>query len=87
MRNRFVVSVLALVMVLSLLPSRVYGRDALEVVYCLEDPKSYTRPWVSTVKSFKRQSGVELREEFCAPVEEKSFNERVRDPAGGRTTK
>jgi hypothetical protein len=62
-------------------------RDALEVVYRLEDPKSYTRPWVSTPKTFKRQSGVELREEFCAPVEENSFNERIRDPAGGRTAK
>jgi hypothetical protein len=62
-------------------------RDALEVVYRLEDPKSYTRPWVSTMKTFTRQSGVELREEFCAPVEEHSFNERVRDPAGGRSTK
>jgi hypothetical protein len=62
-------------------------RDALEVVYRLEDPKSYTRPWVSTAKTFKRQNGVELREEFCAPVEENSFNERVRDPAGGRGAK
>ena len=62
-------------------------RDALEVVYRLEDPKSYTRPWVSTMKTFKRQNGVELREEFCAPVEENSFNERIRDPAGGRTAR
>lgn len=62
-------------------------RDTLEVAYRLEDPKSYTRPWLSTVKTFKRQHGVELREEFCAPVEENSFNERVRDPAGGRTAK
>jgi len=62
-------------------------RDALEVVYRLEDPKSYTQPWTSTVKTFKRQNGGELREEFCAPVEEHSFNERIRDPAGGRTTK
>jgi hypothetical protein len=62
-------------------------RDALEVVYRLEDPKSYMRPWVSTVKTFKRQQDTELREEFCAPVEENSFNERVRNPAGGRITK
>jgi hypothetical protein len=62
-------------------------RDALQVVYRLDDPKSYTKPWVSTTKTFKRQNGVEIREEFCAPVEEHSFNERVRDPAGGRTTK
>jgi len=62
-------------------------RNALEVVYRLEDPKSYTGPWVSTAKTFKGQDGGELREEFCAPVEESSFNERIRDPAGGRTTK
>jgi len=62
-------------------------RNTLEVVYRLEDPKSYTKPWISTVKTFERQAGVELREEFCAPVEENSFNERIRDPAGGRTTK
>ena len=62
-------------------------RDALEVVYRLEDAKSYTQPWVSTVKTFKRENGVELREEFCAPIEESSFNDRIRNPAGGRTTK
>jgi len=62
-------------------------RDSLQVVYRLDDPKSYTKPWVSTTKTFKRQNGVEIREEFCAPVEEHSFNERIRDPAGGRSTK
>lgn len=62
-------------------------RDSLEVVYRLEDPKSYSRPWLSTTKIFKRQSGVEIREEFCAPVEERSFNDRIRDPAGGKINK
>ncbi len=58
------------------------GRDTLEVVYRLEDPKSYTRPWVSTTKAFRR-SAHELREELCAPMDEGYFNENIRDPAAG----
>ncbi len=57
--------------------------DTLEVVYRLDDPKSYTKPWVSTVKTFKRQPRGEIREQFCAPMDEKRFNETIRDPAGG----
>jgi hypothetical protein len=58
------------------------GRDTLEVVYRLEDPKSYTRPWVSTTKVWERQAP-EIREELCAPMDELQFNEAIRDPAGG----
>jgi hypothetical protein len=57
-------------------------RDTLEGVYTINDPKSYTRPWVSTKKLWKRQPN-ELREEFCAPMDELHFNEVVRDPAAG----
>jgi hypothetical protein len=58
------------------------GRDTLEAVYRIDDPKSYARPWVSTTKIFRRQAG-EIREEFCAPMDEGYFNQNVRDPAGG----
>jgi hypothetical protein len=61
---------------------RRVGRDTLEVVYRLEDPKSYTRPWISTAKVFNRQTD-EIREEFCAPLDEDYFNKNVRNPAGG----
>ena len=61
---------------------RRVGRDTLEAVYRIEDPASYTRPWVSTTKVWKRQAQ-ELREEFCAPMDELQFNELVRDPAAG----
>ncbi len=57
--------------------------DILEVTYKLDDPKSYTKPWISTVKQFKRQPRGEIREQFCAPMDEKRFNETIRDPAGG----
>jgi hypothetical protein len=61
---------------------RRVGRDTLEAVYKIDDPTSYTRPWVSTTKIWKRQAH-ELREVFCAPMDESFFNETVRDPAGG----
>lgn len=57
-------------------------RDTLEAVYRIEDPTSYTRPWVSTTKVWRRLAH-ELREVFCAPMDELYFNEVVRDPAGG----
>ena len=59
------------------------GPDTIEVVYRLDDPKSYTKPWTSTVKTFKKQPRGEVREQFCAPVDERSFNDKIRDPAGG----
>jgi hypothetical protein len=61
---------------------RRVDRDTLESVFRIDDPKSYTRPWVSTTKVWKRQP-YELREVFCAPMEELYFNEVVRDPAAG----
>ena len=61
---------------------RRVGRDTLEAVYRVDDPATYTRPWVSTTKVWKRQAQ-ELREEFCAPMDELEFNEHVRDPAAG----
>ncbi len=61
---------------------RRVDRDTLESVYRIEDPTSYTRPWVSTTKVWQRLAH-ELREVFCAPMDELYFNEAVRDPAGG----
>jgi hypothetical protein len=61
---------------------RRVGRDTLEAVYRIDDPRSYTRPWISTTKIWRRQAH-ELREVFCAPMDEQYFNEVIRDPAGG----
>ena len=59
-------------------------RDNLELVMTLTDPKTYTKPWVSERKVFKlAPANVEIQELFCVPSEEESFNQRVRDPAGG----
>jgi hypothetical protein len=68
--------------------------DVMELTMTINDPKVYTRPWVSQLKRFRKldtKSGIKtvdgwggLMEDLCAPVEEiDNFNKRVRDPAGG----
>jgi len=56
--------------------------DTIEAAYRIDDPKTYTGPWVSTRKIRKRQPG-ELRKELCAPMDKEFFKETVRDPAAG----
>ena len=61
---------------------RRVGRDTLEAVYRIEDPASYTRPWVSTTKVWKRQAQ-ELREDRRA--DGRASVQRAREgPGGGR---
>jgi hypothetical protein len=62
----------------------------IELQMTLYDPEIYSEPWVSDTHTFRvlPRAGwpqSELREEFCVPSEELYFNERVRNPAGGRT--
>lgn len=62
-------------------------RDTLELTLTLNDPKIYTKPWVSDTKTFKLEPAKEMQEIFCVPSEEEAFNKRVRDPAAGVATK
>lgn len=62
-------------------------RDNLELTLKFDDPRIYTKPWVSDKKMFKLQpkgtpSG-ELLEIIFAPMDENSFNANIRNPAGG----
>lgn len=58
----------------------------LELTTTLNDPKVYTKPWVSAKpEPYKLQlpKGVtELEEVYCVPSEENAFNESVRNAAG-----
>jgi hypothetical protein len=61
----------------------------IELRMTLDDPEIYSQPWVSdthTLRALPRAGwpAAELREEFCVPSEEIYFNERVRNPAGGK---
>ena len=58
-------------------------RDTLEVTLTIDDPKTYTKPWVSDRKILRLQPNERIREDFCVPSEEESFNQGVRNPAGG----
>ena len=58
-------------------------QDTLELTITLDDPQTYTRPWVSDTKTFRLQPGYEMREDICVPLDNESFNQGVRNPAGG----
>ena len=58
----------------------------LEVTMTLVDPKAYTKTWVGNKQTYhlvlpKEQSV--MYEYYCVPSEEQTFNEGVRNPAGG----
>jgi hypothetical protein len=61
---------------------RRLNRDTLELQVTMDDPKSYTKPWVSPPKLFKFEPGWEIAEWFCVPAENKPYDETVRKPAG-----
>jgi hypothetical protein len=58
-----------------------YG--TLELDMAIQDPKIYMEPIVVETKAFSLLTSREVQEVFCAPADEGSFNERIRDPAGG----
>jgi hypothetical protein len=62
---------------------RRVDKGTLEVTMTIDDPKTYTKPWVSSKMTLKLQPpDFKIREEFCVPSEEEDFNKGVRDPAG-----
>jgi hypothetical protein len=48
----------------------------------MDDPKAYTKPWVSPPKLHKLEPGWELSEWFCVQDEHNAYDESVRKPAG-----
>lgn len=58
--------------------------DTLELVMTIDDPKTYSQPWVSDKKTFKLNPEQELYEEYCVPSEEGNYNGFMRNPAGGK---
>ena len=61
---------------------RRLNHDTLELQVTIDDPKSYTKPWVSPPKLHKLEAGWEIAEWFCAAEEDKAYDEVVRKPAG-----
>jgi len=61
---------------------RRLNHDTLELQVIIDDPKSYTKVWVSPPKLHKLEPGWEIAEWFCVNDEDKSYDETVRKPAG-----
>jgi hypothetical protein len=61
---------------------RRLNHDTLELQVTIDDPKSYTKPWVSPPKLHKLESGWEIAEWFCAAEEDRAYDDVVRKPAG-----
>ena len=51
------------------------------------DPRSYTKPIVGPHRTMKQRPHDELVEEICVPSEEKSFGDRIAEPATPRPAK
>jgi hypothetical protein len=61
---------------------RRVNHDTLELQITIDDPKAYTRPWVSPPKLHKFEPGWEIAEWFCVLDEHEAYDDAVRKPAG-----
>ena len=61
---------------------RRLNHDTLELQVTIDDPKSYTKPWVSPPKLHKLEANWEIAEWFCVADEDKAYDQVVRKPAG-----
>jgi hypothetical protein len=61
---------------------RRIDHDDIEVTIMLTDPKAYTKPWVSETKTLRWSPKEVMREDVCAPSDEKRYLDEVREPAG-----
>jgi hypothetical protein len=58
-------------------------QNTLKVNYIIDDPKTYTHPWVSDSKLYQLMPKEErkIEELFCVPEDEDAFTRRIRMPA------
>jgi hypothetical protein len=61
---------------------RRLNHATLEMQIIIDDPKSYTKAWVSPPKLHKLEPSWEIAEWFCVLNEDKAYDEVVRKPAG-----
>jgi hypothetical protein len=61
--------------------------DTIELTMTIDDPKTYTKPWVSDTKTLKLTSPEKFGEDFCVPSDEEKYKELMREPAAGAVEK
>jgi hypothetical protein len=55
--------------------------DTINITMTLTDPTAYMKPWVSGSMSLTLTPKEVMREDLCAPSDEKKYLEEVREPA------
>jgi hypothetical protein len=61
---------------------RRLNENTLEMQIIIDDPKAYTKQWVSPPKLHKLEPGWEIAEWFCVLDEDNAYDKVVRKPAG-----
>ena len=55
-------------------------KDTLSIAVTIDDPKTYTKPWVGKPIRFSLRPRVEIGEWYCTIEDENKFNEKIRFP-------
>ena len=67
---------------------RKVDANTVQMTITVDDPRTFAKPWTSDPRTLRLQPkgspNGEVLEVIFAPMDEKEFNERVRNPAGGR---
>ena len=67
---------------------RKVNANTIQMTIAVDDPRTFAKPWTSDPRTLrlqpKRSPNGEVLEGIFATMDEKEFNERVRNPAGGR---
>ena len=63
------------------------SRDTLNLSMTIDDPKTYTKPWVSLTRPLTLTPHVEIEDEPCVPEEMERFTNAVRIPAAAEPNK
>ena len=61
---------------------RRLNQNTLELQIVIDDPKAYTKTWVSPPKLHKLEPAWEIAEWFCVLDEDQAYDDVVRKPAG-----
>jgi hypothetical protein len=60
-------------------------RKTLSLAVTIEDPKAYTKPWVSKPSMFELKPDWELLEHYCIEEEEQQYEKSIMYPSDGKS--
>ncbi len=60
--------------------------DTINFTLKIDDPETYTKPWIGTPRVLKLRPRAEIRQGYCVASEEAAFGKRIREPGALKTT-